>query len=217
MKNFAWSPARSVAEAAAAASSLVADAMIAPADAGASIVKAGGVDIVDLMKEGLLAPARIVGLRGRARPRRDRGRRRRLLAHRRHDDAEPARRARRRARAFPRADGRGREFREPANPQCRDLGRQSAATAALLVFPRRGLPLPAQGRRTLLRDLRREPISRDLRQPSLRHRPSLDRGDGAGRARRLGRTRRRRRGQARSSRSRISLFRRIATCSARTT
>jgi len=63
MKNFAWAPARSLAEAAAAASSLVADAMIAPASADVSIVKAGGVDIVDLMKEGLLAPAKITGLR----------------------------------------------------------------------------------------------------------------------------------------------------------
>jgi xanthine dehydrogenase YagS FAD-binding subunit len=63
MKNFAWTPARSLAEAAAAASSLVADAMIAPADADASIVKAGGVDVIDLMKEGLIAPARIVALR----------------------------------------------------------------------------------------------------------------------------------------------------------
>ena len=63
MKNFAWTTARSPGEAAAMASSLVADAMIAPADADASIVKAGGVDVVDLMKEGLLAPARVVGLR----------------------------------------------------------------------------------------------------------------------------------------------------------
>jgi xanthine dehydrogenase YagS FAD-binding subunit len=63
MKNFAWAPARSVAEAAAAAATLVADAMAAPADADASIVKAGGVDVLDLMKEGLIAPARIVALR----------------------------------------------------------------------------------------------------------------------------------------------------------
>ncbi len=63
MKNFAWSPARSLDEAATAASSLVADAMVAPADTDASIVKAGGVDVVDLMKEGLLAPTRIVALR----------------------------------------------------------------------------------------------------------------------------------------------------------
>ncbi len=66
MKNFAWSVARSPGEAATAASSLVADAMIAPADDGASIVMAGGLDVVDLMKEGLLAPARIVALRGAA-------------------------------------------------------------------------------------------------------------------------------------------------------
>ena len=63
MKNFAWAPARSLAEAAAAAATLVADAMVAPADAAASIVKAGGVDVVDLMKEGLIAPAKIVSLR----------------------------------------------------------------------------------------------------------------------------------------------------------
>ncbi len=63
MKNFAWALARSPADAAAAASSLVADAMIAPIDAEASIVKAGGVDVIDLMKEGLLAPARVIGLR----------------------------------------------------------------------------------------------------------------------------------------------------------
>ncbi len=63
MKNFAWAPARSLSEAAAAAATLVADAMIAPADGGASIVKAGGVDVVDLMKEGLLAPARVVPVR----------------------------------------------------------------------------------------------------------------------------------------------------------
>ncbi|MGD0641948.1 MAG: FAD binding domain-containing protein [Roseiarcus sp.] len=63
MKNFAWAPARSIAEAAAAAATLVADAMIAPGEAGDSIVKAGGVDVVDLMKEGLLAPALVVSLR----------------------------------------------------------------------------------------------------------------------------------------------------------
>ena len=37
--------------------------MVAPDDPGASIVKAGGVDVLDLMKEGLIAPARIVALR----------------------------------------------------------------------------------------------------------------------------------------------------------
>jgi xanthine dehydrogenase YagS FAD-binding subunit len=63
MIAFAWAPARSVAEAATAATTLVADAMVAPADADASIVKAGGVDVLDLMKEGLIAPARIVALR----------------------------------------------------------------------------------------------------------------------------------------------------------
>jgi len=63
MKTFAWAPARSLAEAAVAASSLVADAMTAPAETDVSILKAGGVDILDLMKEGLIAPARLVALR----------------------------------------------------------------------------------------------------------------------------------------------------------
>ena len=62
MKNFAWATARSLAEAAAAAD-LVAEAMAAPAGGEASIVKAGGVDVVDLIKEGLLTPATVVGLR----------------------------------------------------------------------------------------------------------------------------------------------------------
>lgn len=63
MKSFAWLPARSLAEAAAAASIVVADAMAAPGEPDAAIVKAGGIDVIDLMKEGLLAPATVVGLR----------------------------------------------------------------------------------------------------------------------------------------------------------
>ncbi len=56
---------------------LVADAMVAPGRRETtSIVKAGGIDLLDLMKEGLLAPARIVSLARRARPRRDRVERR---------------------------------------------------------------------------------------------------------------------------------------------
>ena len=68
MNRFAWSTARSVSEAATAASALVADAMTVPPDRmdreGGSIVKAGGIDLLDLLKEGLLTPARVVNLRG---------------------------------------------------------------------------------------------------------------------------------------------------------
>ena len=60
MRNFAFGKAETIAEAAAAAG-LVAEAMLAP-DGGARsedvrVVKAGGIDLMDLMKEGLLAPA----------------------------------------------------------------------------------------------------------------------------------------------------------------
>ncbi len=62
MNRFALARARSVAEAATAATTVVADAMLGPPD-DASVVKAGGVDLLDLMKENLLAPAKVVSLR----------------------------------------------------------------------------------------------------------------------------------------------------------
>jgi xanthine dehydrogenase YagS FAD-binding subunit len=67
VNRFAFAQAKSIPDAAAAASSLVADAMIGAADAAAlgnvSIVKAGGIDLLDLMKEGLLAPSRVTNLK----------------------------------------------------------------------------------------------------------------------------------------------------------
>ena len=67
MRNFAFDTATTVKEAAAAAT-LACEAMLAP-DGGASdpettIVKAGGIDLLDLMKEGLLAPTRVTSLSG---------------------------------------------------------------------------------------------------------------------------------------------------------
>ncbi len=66
MNRFAWIGARTVTAAAAAASSTVADAMTISPDRRNShdiaIVKAGGIDLLDLMKEELLAPGRIVNL-----------------------------------------------------------------------------------------------------------------------------------------------------------
>ena len=66
MNRFAVVNARTIAKAAIAASATVADAMtIAPeatARDQACIVKAGGIDLLDLLKEGLLAPAKIVNL-----------------------------------------------------------------------------------------------------------------------------------------------------------
>ena len=69
MRNFAFDAATTLKQAAAAAS-LACEAMLAP-DGGASapettIVKAGGIDLLDLMKEGLVAPAKLTSLRGLA-------------------------------------------------------------------------------------------------------------------------------------------------------
>lgn len=66
MDRFEWQRAQSVAEAAALATGTVADAMLSP-QAGPSpqeavLLKAGGVDVLDLMKEGLLRPRRLVDL-----------------------------------------------------------------------------------------------------------------------------------------------------------
>jgi xanthine dehydrogenase YagS FAD-binding subunit len=68
MERFAWLGARTVSEAAAAASTTVADAMAGTAAAagGAAmdVVKAGGVDVLDLLKDRLVAPATLVSLTG---------------------------------------------------------------------------------------------------------------------------------------------------------
>ena len=104
--------------------------------ADAAVLKAGGIDLLDLMKEGLLAPRRVVNLRDipgldRIVPKRDGGALRigamvtlaQLAAH-------PLVRARYRALA----DAAG-ALGQPADPPRRDHRRQPAAAAALLVFP----------------------------------------------------------------------------------
>lgn len=66
MNTFAWIPVRTIGEAAALASDTVADAMcVAPTDPGnaaSGVVKAGGIDLLDLMKEQMLSPATLVSL-----------------------------------------------------------------------------------------------------------------------------------------------------------
>jgi xanthine dehydrogenase YagS FAD-binding subunit len=66
MNRFAWASARTISEAA-AASTTVADAMMASRDttgrSETSVVKAGGVDLLDLLKENLLAPGTVVSLK----------------------------------------------------------------------------------------------------------------------------------------------------------
>ena len=71
MHRFEWLNATSVAEAAGAGATTVAAAMMAPTGGRVSqnaiAVKAGGIDLLDLMKEGLLQPRRVVNLRNRSR------------------------------------------------------------------------------------------------------------------------------------------------------
>ncbi len=66
MNTFAWASARSVGEAAASASTTVADAMCAaftdPGNAMNGVVKATGIDVLDLLKARLLAPGLLVSL-----------------------------------------------------------------------------------------------------------------------------------------------------------
>jgi xanthine dehydrogenase YagS FAD-binding subunit len=67
VNRFAFANARTISEAAVAASATVAEAMAATPEAISlsedSVVKAGGLDLLDLLKEGLLAPARVVNLK----------------------------------------------------------------------------------------------------------------------------------------------------------
>jgi xanthine dehydrogenase YagS FAD-binding subunit len=66
MNRFEWASARDVLTAARSGAATVADAMVTPnAEPGTqtTILKAGGIDLLDLMKEGLLTPRRLVNLR----------------------------------------------------------------------------------------------------------------------------------------------------------
>lgn len=67
MNRFGFANARTISEAAVAASTTVADAMIVPPEAAGqgetSVVKAGGIDLLDLLKEGLLTPTKLVNLK----------------------------------------------------------------------------------------------------------------------------------------------------------
>jgi xanthine dehydrogenase YagS FAD-binding subunit len=66
MNRFEWTAARGVADAAGSGNVTVADAMRAQSGrprTDAAVLKAGGVDLLDLMKEGLLTPRRVVNLR----------------------------------------------------------------------------------------------------------------------------------------------------------
>ncbi len=66
MESFAWQRATSPSEAAAVATHTTAEAMLTltgkPALQQANLVKAGGVDMLDLMKEGLVHPGRLIDI-----------------------------------------------------------------------------------------------------------------------------------------------------------
>jgi xanthine dehydrogenase YagS FAD-binding subunit len=66
MTPFEWTAPGALEEAAGAGADTVADAMVSyfgePPKAG-TVLKAGGIDLLDLMKEGLLTPSRVVNLR----------------------------------------------------------------------------------------------------------------------------------------------------------
>ncbi len=65
MKNFEWLNARDLTVATQAVATTVASAMVNPDGRPAesqTVLKAGGIDLLDLMKEGLLSPSRIVNL-----------------------------------------------------------------------------------------------------------------------------------------------------------
>jgi xanthine dehydrogenase YagS FAD-binding subunit len=68
MQPFEWVSARSEVETANAGATTVAAAMVVPSAGRAAndaiVLKAGGIDLLDLMKEGLLQPRRLVNLRG---------------------------------------------------------------------------------------------------------------------------------------------------------
>ena len=67
MHLFAFATPKTIAEAATAASATVAHAMTSPPElagqSDVSVVKAGGIDLLDLVKEGLLAPSKVINLR----------------------------------------------------------------------------------------------------------------------------------------------------------
>lgn len=67
MNRFTWVSARTISEAATLATATVADTMTVRSEAAerseAAVVKAGGIDLLDLLKENLLAPKTLVNLK----------------------------------------------------------------------------------------------------------------------------------------------------------
>ncbi len=141
-------------------------------------LKAGGVDLLDRMKEGCDSPSTVVSIADV--PGLDRIEAGPPGEDRRARDARADRRRPGAPEALPRArGGRGRGG-HAADPQHGDARRQPLPAAALLVLPPGGVRLPQEGRQRLLRPGRREPVPRDLRLgPHLLLRPSVGHRDRA--------------------------------------
>ena len=154
MQPFEWVNARSAAEAANSGATTVAAAMVVRvggrATQDAVVIKAGGLDLLDLMKEGLLQPRRIVNLRGiagldRIVEEEDGTLRIGALVTIAQVASNPI--------ILSALYGLGRrhaQFGEPADPQRGDARRQPAAATALLVLPFGAARLRPQRRRELL-------------------------------------------------------------------
>ena len=154
MNRFEWASPQTLAQAlemrpaTTATSMLSSDGQPPP---GAAILKAGGIDLLGLMKDGLLQPARIVNLQaiaelGQIIQQTDGTMRvgANVTLAQIASDQRPA-------HALSRARRRGRKLgKSAAAPGCDDRW-QSAAAAALLVFPFGASSLRAQGRRHVLR------------------------------------------------------------------
>ena len=126
-----------------------------------SELKAGGVDLLDRMKEGLDSPRTVVSIAAIAG----------------HDQIELGPPAKIGAlatlariaedpglrRVVSGSRRRGRRRRDSPDPAHGDARRQPLPAAALLVLPARGVRLPQAGRKRVFRPRRREPLPRALR------------------------------------------------------
>ena len=124
-----------------------------------AVVKAGGVDLLDRMKNGTDSPARLVNIRNISELRGIQA----TPAGPHHRRAHHARRNRRRPHHPFAVHGlvrRLRARRHAAHPQYGNPRRQSPSGVAVLVFPLRRFPVPSQRQRHLFCLLRLESVPR---------------------------------------------------------
>ena len=149
---------------------------------GKATLKAGGIDLLDLMKERVETPDVVLSIGGLED----------LRYIREEDDgvhigclttlADIGRSDLLRDQVRRAARGRGRRG-HAADSRAGHARRQHLPAAAVLVLPQEGVQLPEEGRPHVLRRRGREPLSRDLRRRAVVHRAPVERGAGAGGAR----------------------------------